>query len=288
MSPEAPATLDDLLATLRLSIIKADRTQCGPWWRFRKHQIPYCRLYLLRAGRGIIRHHGREFRMRPGFLYLIPAHTSLLETECPQSMDQCWAHLNARVLGALHLFDLVRPRYETPVANPEHAEALFEQVIAGYCAHESAARFVADAAARLLLAHCIAPGETPPPPGEIENLMMFRRVLAHIEDHLAEPLTLTRLAKVAHLHPTYFSNLFARRLGFSPIQYCLRRRIERAKELLWGRDARLDQIAQQVGFRDVYYFSKMFKRHTGMPPSEYRRQSLERPVGTEPAEHYED
>jgi len=288
MGTEPRATLEDLLATLRLSIIKADRTLCGPWWRFRKPQIPYCRLYLVREGAGIVRHHGREFRMRPGFLYMIPAHTSLLETECAQSMDQYWVHLNARVLGALHLFDLVRPQYEARLADPGHAAALFEVLIGGYCAQDSAARFAADAAARLLLAQSMSPGETPPPPEEIENLMLFRRVLGHIEEHLSEPLTLPRLAKVAHLHPTYFSNLFSRRLGFSPIQYCLHRRIERAKELLWGRDARLDEIAQQVGFRDVYYFSKMFKRHTGMPPSDYRRQSLERPNGPDSPETYED
>lgn len=288
MATDAPAALDELLGTLRVQITKADRTRCGTWWNYRKLQIPYCRLYLIKAGGGIVRHHGREFRLRPGFLYLIPAHTSVLEMKCPHQMDQYWIHLVARVLGALHLFDLVEPRFEVALAEPERGEELFQRVIDGFCSRDPAARFAADAAARLLLAHCMSPGETPPPPTEIENLMLFRRVLAHIEEHLTEPLTLPRLAKVAHLHPTYFSNLFSRRLGFSPIQYCLHRRIERAKELLWGRDARLDEIAQQVGFRDVYYFSKMFKKHTGMPPSEYRRQSLERPNGPETPESYED
>lgn len=96
------------------------------------------------------------------------------------------------------------------------------------------------------------------------------RAIAHIGRHYAEPLTLERLAAVAGLSPTYFSSLFIRVMGHSFREQINRVRVEEAKRLLTATDYSLSQIAVTVGFSDQSYFSKVFKRVTGLTPNRYR------------------
>ena len=81
-----------------------------------------------------------------------------------------------------------------------------------------------------------------------------------------------QLAEIANLNPTYFSNLFSKLIGISPLQYLNKRRIEKAQELLIGTHDTLYLIARQVGFSDEYYFSRIFKKTVGISPDKYRKQ----------------
>jgi len=87
-------------------------------------------------------------------------------------------------------------------------------------------------------------------------------------------MTIRELAKIGHLNPTYFSNLFSKLMGTSPIQYINKRRVEKAQSLLLTTDATLYTIAQKVGFLDEYYFSRIFKKITGIAPQHYRQQNI--------------
>jgi YesN/AraC family two-component response regulator len=61
-------------------------------------------------------------------------------------------------------------------------------------------------------------------------------------------------------------------MGIPPIQYINRRRIEKAQQLLLSSDDSLYRIAAQVGFADVYYFSRLFKQYVGLAPSYYQKR----------------
>ena len=104
------------------------------------------------------------------------------------------------------------------------------------------------------------------------GLTRFQTVLDYIRRHLRDPLTIQQLAEIADLNPTYFSNLFSRYMGISPVQYVNKRRIEEAQKLLLSTDQTLYQIASAVGFSDEYYFSRVFKKIVGLAPAHYRRQ----------------
>lgn len=70
--------------------------------------------------------------------------------------------------------------------------------------------------------------------------------------------------------PSYISRIFKRCKGLSPNEYLTRYRIELAKNLLAENpDMKIKEVAAQVGFNEAYYFSKTFKRETGMWPTEY-------------------
>ncbi|MER7930033.1 AraC family transcriptional regulator [Streptomyces sp. NPDC096057] len=83
--------------------------------------------------------------------------------------------------------------------------------------------------------------------------------------------TLTDLADVLRLTPSYLSRLFKDHTGLPPMAYLARRRAEQAAELLACTDATIAEIAEHVGWSDQNYFARRFKAHFGLTPSEYRQ-----------------
>ena len=69
----------------------------------------------------------------------------------------------------------------------------------------------------------------------------------------------------------YLNRIFHRLNGRSIFQYLAWVRINRAKELLATTDMKLWEIAEETGFSDQFYFSRQFKKHTGMPPAFYAK-----------------
>ena len=100
------------------------------------------------------------------------------------------------------------------------------------------------------------------------------RARAYLSEHYADPnLMLQDVAGDVHLSQSHFSTVFAQETGLTFTQYLTALRIGKAKELLEATEMRSSQIAQEVGYNDSHYFSYLFKKTTGMTPSEYRRNS---------------
>ena len=95
-------------------------------------------------------------------------------------------------------------------------------------------------------------------------------VKKHIRTHLNQELTRESLAAMVYLTPDYLSHLFKWETGFSLTNYIIYERIEEAKRLLAGSDMSISDIAIRCGFQSISYFSKQFKRFTGMTPREFR------------------
>jgi AraC family transcriptional regulator len=97
-----------------------------------------------------------------------------------------------------------------------------------------------------------------------------RYVLAFIEEHLEQDLSLEIMANLVQLSPHYFACLFKQSVGQSPHQYVLRSRIERSKQLLNRPELAIAQIAQCVGFQNQSHFTTAFRRIVGCTPKAYR------------------
>ncbi|RRJ96371.1 AraC family transcriptional regulator [Opitutaceae bacterium TAV4] len=94
-----------------------------------------------------------------------------------------------------------------------------------------------------------------------------------IRTRYREELHLTTLAKDAGLSPSHLSRRFKARFGRSPISYQLELRLQSACELLRTRGESLAEIAAAVGFEDVFYFSRLFRRRLGEAPGSFRKAS---------------
>ena len=98
----------------------------------------------------------------------------------------------------------------------------------------------------------------------------------YIRQHLSEALSLTLLAGLCNLSPTYFHRLFTNFFSKTPAQYILDCRIAAAKTGLLADDCSLPELAADCGFSSQTYFCYKFKQATGKTPLEYRREMLSR------------
>ena len=96
------------------------------------------------------------------------------------------------------------------------------------------------------------------------------RVLAYVEEHLAEDISVADLANVACLSIFHFTRVFAATMGMPPHRYVSQRRLESAKAMIAAGHASLAEIAHSCLFSSQSSFTRAFGRATGMTPAEYR------------------
>ena len=99
----------------------------------------------------------------------------------------------------------------------------------------------------------------------------IQRVVDHIHMHLQENMSLKFFAQMCNMSASYLSNLFREETGVTLTEYINRLRIERASVWLRLSDESIAKIGERVGFLDENYFTRVFKRIKGVPPSVYRR-----------------
>lgn len=99
----------------------------------------------------------------------------------------------------------------------------------------------------------------------------FESILAYLNEHYAEPITLSELAAQFFINMNYLSELFSDKTGKTFSQYRNHLRITRAKALLdsgWN----VNDAAEKVGYEDARYFSRVFHQMTGLTPTEYKKK----------------
>ncbi len=265
------ASNDPVLSSLAVQVTMTKRSVLDTGWNVCDYSDNNSRLYYIEAGEGYVRHHGRDYHLRPGYLFVIPAHT-ILSYWCPEACVQLWAHFNATLFGGLPLLDYLQCEFEVPVEKPRHVVSLFKRMrkAFGSGSPEEALE------TRGILLQILAPFARTADPVRHEKrrqgILRFRSVLEYIDRHLGEPIIVDDLAALAHLERTYFTRLFASHFGAPPAKFVLQRRVERAKRLLWETGDTLESIAAALGFADGFHLSKAFKRVTGISPSGFRKQ----------------
>lgn len=99
---------------------------------------------------------------------------------------------------------------------------------------------------------------------------IIQSVENHILAYYNRDLKLSHLAKLYSIHPHYLCKLFKKEMGTGFSDYVNRIRIKNAKKLLSSNEQSIINISLEVGFNNVTYFNKIFKKHTGMTPGNYR------------------
>lgn len=98
----------------------------------------------------------------------------------------------------------------------------------------------------------------------------IKKITEYIAGHFADNISLNELAEIFHLNPSYLSALFKQVTGLSFKDYLNQIRTEEAKRLLADTDYSIMEIAVACGFNDQSYFTKVFKKYTGLTPKQYR------------------
>jgi two-component system response regulator YesN len=107
-----------------------------------------------------------------------------------------------------------------------------------------------------------------------ESGELISDIETYIREHLDEPLPVQRICDIFGISTSYLSQLFRKHIKMSFVEYVTSLRIEEAKRIMIEHpEIAIKDIAARLGFSDQFYFSKVFRTATGMPPSEYGKRN---------------
>ncbi|MDD2457482.1 MAG: AraC family transcriptional regulator [Eubacteriales bacterium] len=96
-------------------------------------------------------------------------------------------------------------------------------------------------------------------------------IKAYLDQHFLEDITLGQISSAMHVNQYYLAHCFKDHVGYSPMQYIIRRRIGEAQSLLLNTGYSVTQIASMVGYNNLNHFHSAFVKIVGMAPGKYRR-----------------
>lgn len=100
-----------------------------------------------------------------------------------------------------------------------------------------------------------------------------RQIIVTVDSSLDSDLSLKRFAGDLFLNTSYLSNLFKKEVGSTLTEYVNHHRVDYAKKLLKSTNLSIQDIAVQSGIPDIHYFTRLFRRETGISPREWRKQN---------------
>lgn len=99
---------------------------------------------------------------------------------------------------------------------------------------------------------------------------LYDQIREYIEKNYSKKITLNDIAEELHANSSYLSRLYKKESGQNLFDVILKKRVDKAKEYMETTDKKIYEISQAVGFDDTGYFSRIFKRYTGISPKEYQ------------------
>jgi AraC-like DNA-binding protein len=278
------------------SLLHVDHVKLDERWNYANVISPYFRIYYIDEGEGFIISEHENLRLEQGYLYIIPSFT-LCHLRCDHYLSQYFIHFFEESAEGLSLFEINRtiikvPACETDIANFKRLleinpgrginrsdnPKVYEKHV-HYRDCQKLNHIVSDAAyletqgiilqliSRFLSSHRFKPKHPDPIPSKILES------ISYIQLNLKKDLTVGALAKRANLHQDYFSRLFLQFTGERPLAYIHVKRIERAQYLMATTNLSYTQIAEETGFENLPYFSKVFKKVTSLTPGEYKKRN---------------
>lgn len=265
--------------SLKINILNGHLTACDTSWANAGRNIitdSFNRLYWVESGEGYVEHHGRTFHLVPGYLYLIPS-DSPGRYWCPEKMNLAWCHFTAAVLANAELFAFFKCDYEIkmPPQKRNKINRLWDILLRTFDSDNIADSLAADGALRQLMSFFMETAEAAELKQGSRLFEKFSPAFKFIEENVSREIRIPELARTVNLQENYFTNLFTKHFGMSPVRYVNLQKIKHAQMLMCRSSLSLKEIAQQTGFSNEFYFSRVFRKTAGMPPGEFRNRSLQ-------------
>jgi AraC-like DNA-binding protein len=278
-----------LIDSLRPIILNVGFAAHQAEWKWSHVNSPFIRIYLVTEGSAQLSVQGEEIEMRPGYLYLIPAFTTH-DYHCTSSFGHYYVHLyeetpsnsimleqwtlpfevKAEATDQMLFQRLCNINVGLSLTEPEKEEYTqptdLTSTIRKNNQRPAYIRLESEGIVLQILSHFLQHSSHPKHTIDkrIENAILY------IRKHINQPIELSELAESSRLSKTHFIRLFKQEVGSTPVQYINRKKIEQAQLLLLTGRMPVKTIAYSLAIDDDSYFSRMFKKTTGVTPQEYR------------------
>lgn len=256
--------------------VTVNEFHCPPEWRVLPRTLSDFTFWIVRDGRGELCCADQTYPMDAGDLLLVPPEVRHWATHDPsRPLWVVTAHFMPVLTagGPRPLMPEALPPVRRHLIDPQVFDAYFARLLASRALQPPAWQMLARALYLVLLAElCREDMEARMTTANRWNCYpVIAQVLLKLEAGGRYFVHPRALATACGFSPSHFSRLFRREFGCTPQHYLLRRRIERAQHLLLESDLSVQQVAQTLGYRDVYFFTRQFTALAGQPPAAYRR-----------------
>jgi AraC-like DNA-binding protein len=266
-----PGMLDDI--DVRLLWAQRDDLEPGAW-NHERLANDFWRIYQNDRAGGVLICNGQDIPLEADAIYIIPAGLTLSSRNA-EYFRQFFIHFDLRGVPPVvfhELFPAPARVPDTPVftaslsAVAERIVALGPGDVAVQCllkgiVYEAFGHYFSTVAAEQV-ERCWL---------RMAALQEIAPALDTIHDRLRERIRNDELARLCNLSEDYFIQRFKNAVGMTPLSYIQKRRVAAAAQQLLFTNQSIDAIAEQTGFGDRFYFSRIFTRETGRPPAAYRR-----------------
>ncbi len=228
-------------------------------WRLKGLIDPYWRLYCPVEGRAVVSIAGEETELVPGNIYLIPPRTSI-NSQNPVPFTKWYVHF---ILGRSDLLSV--PGIYTQAIDD------LSQGFLDTLANAKGAPYNWESAS--LVIHAL--GNLPQEAWTDQKLdPRVEKAMEFLEFNLSRKISAEDAAKAAGVSVRNLNHLFRSQLRVAPMGVLLNYRLDKACHLLRHSDQSIEQVAENCGFPNRYYFSRMLKQHRGISPAAYRKGQL--------------
>ncbi len=264
-------------AQFHLRLYTAQTRTIDESWDSRDVYSSYWRLYANESAGGRLHlEDGTMHALDPGAFHLVPAWTRF-SCEADASIVHRFAHFE--LVGLVP--EVSRSVFRAPVKiamAPGFGFAAETGPVSIGNGSPSCASPASALRVKAICYHALAHAFAALGPADLELLARYgraresvSRALEHIERHLAGRLSVGDLADLCGFSVDHFIRRFRQAIGQTPAAYVTDRRVSTASQLLVFTNLTIDEIAERVGYRNRYYFSRVFSQTMGTPPGRYRR-----------------
>lgn len=242
---------------------------CEPNWKWQKREKPLANfdLFYVWSGEGEVIRNDVSYQVKKGSCFLFRAGDHTSATHNPQK---------PLTLTYIH-FEVNEPLTDIPVPYRELSETVdFEHLLARFVrmylkkpyAYETEIQLVL----KQLMIFLLRVDREEPIDQQASHQLgaSIFEIANYIRQNPGKPHRIEDLAARAQLSPRYFSVKFKELIGMSVQTYIITSRIERAEHLLHHEGMNVTEVADALGYRDIFFFSRQFKQYTGRSPSEIR------------------
>jgi AraC-like DNA-binding protein len=232
-------------------------------WKHYKINSPFNRLYFVLSGEGYIKSADTRVLLEPGNMYLIPAH-STNNYICNNKIEKFYIHMHTEIFHGYDLFEGLKDCLSFPF-NKASMETFLKKVESNkmedmfFCKaflFDMVSIFLNNISEKII--------------ENIEITFKYMRFYQFVNENCNAELTIKQICEYLNMSESSLQKCFKKDTGSTIKSYINSALLRIAKEKLLLTDMHIKEIAYALKFSDEFYFSRYFKRHSGMSPRVYR------------------
>lgn len=237
-------------------------------------------LIFIAKAKGRFKSDKKSYELKDGMLlYISPGVSHSLETDPKVPVSCLTVHFSyVRVNMKEGQWNLTEEQHVLPLQAVQelkdyyHVEDVFKKLVETWDAKLPGYEFMSKILLQQLL---IAIGQNMKKENQnFSTSLKVEKIIQYMHEHIQDKITLPQLSDLVQVSPTYLSRTFKEITGYSIIEFFNKIKMDKAKEMILEGNRKIKEVAGALGYRDEFYFSRIFKKTEGLSPSEFYSKNV--------------